>query len=620
MKQLYTILSLLLVGLVSFAADAFTITFNVDNPEYAAVFISYEQMPLVAGDNPFEFSSDWTTIEIESKNGGKIASVKDADGNDIDYKYGFSSSQEKYGGKTIFIKTQSPEEFRTESVKVNIDKASSVKIGVQQSESTVSYYPELTDGENTIWYEPGVDKMLRIYSSVSTSVPLYSVTVVNGTTVPVQKNYVYNIPLPCDGEVDVKAVFPDLPCTITFEYETEDIKGFITKVTKDTPDGETVDFSAGSFDVNAGSILYLYGNKDDYLLASFKVDGLDTDFRESPYRLVVIDQDITLSFAGRMYNRYNVSVSIDDPDAVIARYGLRSDPGDVIALVKGDNTVPVSENNPNIYFQPSEERTYKIASASYNGLPIEGDYLGYYSFADLRPDDMIEVTTAEYVRDLEAVVYIDKAEEFQWILTDAFAQTIELKTGYNHINFCTEDSPFKLKADGYGVSTPYVYVNDDPVEAAGWSFNKSFTINLAAGSVAKIFATASEEPQWFTLTFEENGFDAVDVLADEIRPITDRVGFETLAGTKIELTPKEGKEVDAVTVDGEPVIAAEGKFVFTVSGNHNIAVTTATGIEDIEAANKDGQIYNLQGIRVTGTADQLPAGIYIVNGKKVLVK
>ena len=49
--------------------------------------------------------------------------------------------------------------------------------------------------------------------------------------------------------------------------------------------------------------------------------------------------------------------------------------------------------------------------------------------------------------------------------------------------------------------------------------------------------------------------------------------------------------------------------------------STNSAVIAVEAEDADGAtrtVYNLQGIRVN--ADSLPAGIYIINGKKVAVK
>ena len=84
---------------------------------------------------------------------------------------------------------------------------------------------------------------------------------------------------------------------------------------------------------------------------------------------------------------------------------------------------------------------------------------------------------------------------------------------------------------------------------------------------------------------------------------------------------------------GEPVVLKEGYF-YTVdyklydetgsqvaSGSFDFYGSGTDGIAGIEAENGAAQvIYNLQGVRINRTASELPAGIYIINGKKLVVK
>lgn len=218
--------------------------------------------------------------------------------------------------------------------------------------------------------------------------------------------------------------------------------------------------------------------------------------------------------------------------------------------------------------------------------------------------------------------HLDSAPENLWTLKDNSGNEIVLETGYNHIMLCTEDNPFSL-AGGYGM--PYVYVNDEPVAVSGSFFSKSYKFNLAEGSVAKIYVDADDEPQYHALSFSDPGFDTVDVLADEICPITDRVGYEVLAGTKIDLTPKAGKKVTVKVDDNELDADDTGKYSFIVSAPHKIDIAEAStsGIGSIEAEeiSSEATIYNLQGMRLRSTdTRQLPAGLYIINGQKTLIK
>ena len=74
--------------------------------------------------------------------------------------------------------------------------------------------------------------------------------------------------------------------------------------------------------------------------------------------------------------------------------------------------------------------------------------------------------------------------------------------------------------------------------------------------------------------------------------------------------------------DADPVESVEGAHSFSVDGPVAVKLSaSSTGIEAVEAEATGAAtrtVYNLQGIRVN--ADNLPAGIYIINGKKVAVK
>ena len=72
--------------------------------------------------------------------------------------------------------------------------------------------------------------------------------------------------------------------------------------------------------------------------------------------------------------------------------------------------------------------------------------------------------------------------------------------------------------------------------------------------------------------------------------------------------------------DGSYIVPANGgasKAKFCVIGEGE-----TTGITDIvdDAANASGKVYNLQGVLVGNTTEGLPKGVYIKNGRKIIVK
>ena len=94
-----------------------------------------------------------------------------------------------------------------------------------------------------------------------------------------------------------------------------------------------------------------------------------------------------------------------------------------------------------------------------------------------------------------------------------------------------------------------------------------------------------------------------------------------LAGTQFNFGIKEDETLIKVTANGEVVAENTGSASFSVTGDTNFIIDVTSGIASINADNNgEKTVYNLQGIRVNGDYNTLPAGLYIVNGKKVLKK
>lgn len=67
-----------------------------------------------------------------------------------------------------------------------------------------------------------------------------------------------------------------------------------------------------------------------------------------------------------------------------------------------------------------------------------------------------------------------------------------------------------------------------------------------------------------------------------------------------------------------PISASEASTISSASG---ILLSTATGIQSIETPNGSVDVYNLMGqkvLRKEMSVDQLPQGVYIINGKKII--
>ncbi|MDE7508657.1 MAG: hypothetical protein K2M62_00890, partial [Muribaculaceae bacterium] len=81
-------------------------------------------------------------------------------------------------------------------------------------------------------------------------------------------------------------------------------------------------------------------------------------------------------------------------------------------------------------------------------------------------------------------------------------------------------------------------------------------------------------------------------------------------GAEITFTPSCYYEVTFSLLNSEGVVLEEGLFEFYGDDS--------TGVDSISATEKS-IIYDLKGVEVSGDAESLPAGLYIINGKKTLV-
>ena len=98
----------------------------------------------------------------------------------------------------------------------------------------------------------------------------------------------------------------------------------------------------------------------------------------------------------------------------------------------------------------------------------------------------------------------------------------------------------------------------------------------------------------------------------------------TFEGDEVTLTatPAEGYELDEITVKGvtsnEAIVVTNGKFIMPADAvTVSATFKNASGINAVKAdALENAVIYNMQGVRV----DKAQKGLYIVNGKKVVIK
>lgn len=614
MKKFYLFLIMLLSVIAPQAADAFSITINVDDASRLNVFLNgYKD--LVNGDNVFEVN-DGDYLSITTQKNAGIVSVFNGDKAvkfDSYSSFNLKLTESEYAGAKLVIKTATLDEMRTASCKVTVDDPSKVTLRLSRTFTTV----QLKSGENEVKFIPGTESTFTI-SPESQLSPLYKVT---HNSVAAEADWgSYTLKNVADGDViDIQANYPDIDCAVKFNVNAEGV-GFIKSVTVNG--NEVTNYLDDNFSVKCGSNISITRNSEDYKLESFKVNGEDKtdDFYDESYDFFVTDA-ATFDITAEKYTTFKATVDIDDVSHATVYNGY-SYYGNAFDLKNGKNEIEVSEKQTLIslvakdgyYFTSVNDGTKEYTDKSVNDIEL-----------DVVDGMVLKVVTAAVVRDKKALVYVDDRSAANSLLFRRNDyNTIEVATGYNELEFYRGDNPFSVSVSA---NTKKVYKNDVAVVPL-YSGGSYFNFSLADGDVVKMFFTKTPATVKADIT-ANGGAENLSVVKDRIQPVADfSAGISCLEDTELAFAAKEGYSIKTLTVDGTAATAeADGTYKVVVKADANIVVDlqTASGISSVTNADasRTANVYNANGVLVLKNATpeqtaKLAKGLYIINGKKVV--
>lgn len=614
MKKFYLFLIMLLSVVAPQAADAFSITLNVDDASRINVFLNgYKDV--VNGDNVFEVK-DGDYLSITTQNNAGLVSVFNGDKAvklDSYSSFNLKLTESEYAGAKLMIKTATLDEMRTASCTVTVDDPSKVTLRLSRTFTTV----QLKSGENEVKFIPGTESTFTI-SPQSQETPLYKVT---HNSVAAEADWgSYTLKNVANGDViDIQANYPDIDCAVKFNVNAEG-EGFIKSVTVNG--NEVTNYLDDNFTVKCGSNISITRNSEDYKLESFKVNGEDktSDFYDESYDFFVTDA-ATFDITAKKYATFKATVDIDDVSHATVYNGY-SYYGNAFDLKNGKNEIEVSEKQTLIslvakdgyYFTSVNDGTKEYTDKSVNDIEL-----------DVVDGMVLKVVTAAVVRDKKALVYVDDRSAANSLLFRRNDyNTIEVATGYNELEFYRGDNPFSVSVSA---NTKKVYKNDVAVVPL-YSGGSYFNFSLEDGDVVKMFFTKTPATVKADIT-ANGGAENLSVVKDRIQPVADfSAGISCLEDTELAFAAKEGYSIKALTVDGTAATAeADGTYKVVVKADANIVVDlqTASGISSVTNADasRTANVYNANGVLVLKNATpeqtaKLAKGLYIINGKKVV--
>lgn len=614
MKKFYLFLIMLLSVIAPQAADAFSITLNVDDASRINVFLNGPK-DVVNGDNVFEVN-DGDYLSVTTQNNAGLVSVFNGDKAvklDSYSSFRLKLTESEYAGAKFIVKTATLDEMRTASCKVTVDDPSKVTLRLSRTFTTV----QLKSGENEVKFIPGTESTFTI-SPQSYNTPLYKVT--RNSVAAVAEWGSYTLKNVAEGDViDIQANYPDIDCAVKFNVNAEGV-GFIKSVTVNG--NEVTNYLDDNFTVKCGSTISITRNSEDYKLESFKVNGEDktSDFYEESYDFFVTDA-ATFDITAKKYATFKATVDIDDVSHATVYKGY-SYYDDAFDMKNGKNEIEVSEKQPLIslvakdgyYFTSVNDGTTEYTDQSTSEIKV-----------DVTDGMVLKVVTAAIVRDKKALVYVDdRSATSSMVFSRGDYNRIEIGTGYNELEFYKGDNPFSVTVYA---NTKKVYKNDVAVDPT-YSGGSYFRFSLEDGDVVKMFFTKTPATVKADIT-ANGGAENLSVVKDRIQPVADfSAGISCLEDTELAFAAKEGYSIKALTVDGTAATAeADGTYKVVVKADANIVVElqTASGISSVTNADasRTANVYNANGVLVLKNATpeqtaKLAKGLYIINGKKVV--
>lgn len=633
MKKLYSVfmMSLMTIAL-SFTAKAdITVTLKVDDATRLTAYYQYYD----ATYNTQQVDLDLT--QFTSEQGGSFTIPGDygylyvnaTTGNVITYAMnettGSSASTGSstyfyigsYAGaaQTISVKSADLAASRTASYTVNIDDASKVNM---------TYYDgtkvELINGENIVKFNPQTESQFQI-SHINYGETLYYVKLNDVTQTDSYGRYYVTV---ADGDkLDIAANFPEIPASITFSYGANEaeVLGCISVKVNGV---DVTDFDGKNLSVMMGDKITLIGNTDLYNFNySIIVNGASQYFYGN-YEFTVSAETNTVEVNATKYTTYNVSLTVDTPENIEAYAGNSNTP---ISLTAGEvATVALSSNSDYINVSPTADCS--IVSIKVNGTEY-GKENGYgtssTTISNLKENDQIIITTKKISRDKSATIWVDDISATQYGYSCYRYSDRENVTLISNeevaINFDDSDNPYYMS---FYVPTCCAIFQNGVYNVPQYEGSTTYYITFADGDALKIYL--ANEPQKYAVSFTQNVADAIASVSTDGQAYANwSTGFTALNGTKVAVSIADEKA--EVIVDGEKAETdVNGNYIIEITKDTNIVISDASGVENInieKIATKN--IYNMQGILIIKNANAedintLPAGLYIIDGKKTIRK
>lgn len=578
----------------------------IGNPAQVSISMDYAEQAAVDGQWVLT-PGDYSSITISAKPGAVLRSVTDSYGSSL---YVFNNSVNVYSSnystdQTFTIVSVDEAEVRTAAFTVVVEGS----YGDVQITRDADYYSLSLTGESTeIKFDPATETTYS-FSHVVYGKTLYSVTV--NDTPAERRGSSWGVTVSNGDVVKVVTNYPDVDVPVSFTFTNEGTEGLISAV---RVNGQNVyDWNTSTFSVKLGSSLYVETNTSDYEITSATLNGQSISPYPAEYSVTSTDA-LNFVYTATKAVPYTVKVETDCPEGLVFYNGYSDYYPQITAEFDADGvaTFEIPKSNP--YLCIAAANGYFV-SAIESGSNTYQPNSGIYITSDME----FFVSAAPITRENTLTLYVQPGSWNYRNFSTAYGnyaisrsfQDDNLPFGYNRIEFGAVDFPFYFS----GYPALYIYHNGEELTP---EYGSVYVQTAADGDVIKMFYS---EPAKHTVTYTIAEGVEVEVLHDLTAVVATPSTHTVVGDTQVDIIP--GAEALIVKSNGTPLELTDGKYTANVSADTEFTVErdVTTAVEGISTVNTpaDNNVYNLQGMRVStnGTTKGLPAGIYIVNGKKV---
>ncbi|MDE6496390.1 MAG: hypothetical protein K2L30_09175 [Duncaniella sp.] len=637
-KLYFFLLSAVALLPAALGAKTCSVTLNVDNPAVLSATFQGNPVELSAGANVLTFEGDGynlsAKLEVNSTDPDVIMEsvVCETEGfNARPVQKGVKWEMwlyEENDGCVYTVTTRDMSPLRTASCTITV-----LDDGGGIAASRGGHAFDLATGSQTVKFDP--ESETEFVFTLNSWVSCHTFTV-NGE--PVEKTfYEYEVTL-ADGDEVVIAVYdPVNTVPVRINVNPEGV-GAIRSV-----DVNYVNIDDwAEFTVKAGEKVGISYNTEDYNVKSITVNGepqavgytqvlavadpIEINISAAPWGDMTVIVNVTIPEAVKMYYIEDIINGDGEPDVVSH---------DRFPLVKGENIVKFPERDTRLVIVPRYGYFSDITDADGNPVAIEDNCV-------VNPYDGMVINIDSQTLDYDGrfAIFVDGKYGKNEITTPGEPPTVDFdfacyahawsedwadieQGGYTFIPLITEyDILWQLAVMGCHVGQMDVYLDNvcvsDGIEHNVWGDWYSDYFKPANGTVFRFYPCGMAGMHELRFDIADDAAD-VEVLADHMNPVADLVAPCRCFPAQ-EFTVRNTGELSVVLGDEALVPDSEGNYSFAVDGDVTLHIGGNSGI-DVITADKAGDetvIYNLQGIRMNRDLDALPAGIYIVNGRKVV--